>query len=213
MKASGSKNLGFFSGTIADLEAMGYTRCGTCNAEAGDGNTSGDNTSGGNTSGDSTSGGNTSTGNGEIVTEEPASYDFVVNMNPNNKKVHDADCSNVSSVSNKGYYSGSLDDLLAMGYKTAGCCTGASGDSSGSTSGGNTSGGNTSTGSGEIVKTEPSSYDYAVNTNSKKIHHPTCRSVADMKASGSKNLGFFSGTIAELEAMGYTRCGTCNAEG
>lgn len=46
-----------------------------------------------------------------------------------------------------------------------------------------------------------------LNTNSKKIHLPTCDSVSQMS---DKNKQEYTGTIEELEAQGYTRCGSCN---
>jgi len=51
------------------------------------------------------------------------------------------------------------------------------------------------------------SYDYVLNTNTKKFHYPSCASVNQMK---DKNKQFFSGTRDELIANGYSPCGNCN---
>lgn len=51
--------------------------------------------------------------------------------------------------------------------------------------------------------------DYVLNKNSMKIHYPWCRGVADMKES---NKIYFTGTIDEAKAEGYTSCGTCKPE-
>lgn len=48
---------------------------------------------------------------------------------------------------------------------------------------------------------------YVLNTNSKKIHLPSCDSVKEMKPGNKKET---TKSIKELEAEGYTRCGKCN---
>lgn len=48
---------------------------------------------------------------------------------------------------------------------------------------------------------------YILNTNTKKIHRPTCSSVDQMK---EKNKQTYEGTVEELENMGYTPCKKCN---
>ena len=48
---------------------------------------------------------------------------------------------------------------------------------------------------------------YILNTNTKKIHRPTCSSVSQMK---EKNKQIYEGTVEELENMGYTPCKKCN---
>ena len=48
---------------------------------------------------------------------------------------------------------------------------------------------------------------YVLNTNSKKIHLPTCDSVSQMS---EKNKQEYVGYIEVLEAQGYTRCNSCN---
>ena len=48
---------------------------------------------------------------------------------------------------------------------------------------------------------------YVLNTNTKKIHRPTCSSVDQMK---EKNKNTYEGTVRELEDMGYTPCKRCN---
>ena len=53
----------------------------------------------------------------------------------------------------------------------------------------------------------PQTSNWVLNTSSKKIHYPDCSAVAGMK---QKNKGESNKTIAELEAEGYTVCGTCD---
>ena len=53
---------------------------------------------------------------------------------------------------------------------------------------------------------DPDSYDYVVNTNSGKIHLPSCSSVDDM---AEKNKWYYSGTIEELKEKGYEPCKNC----
>ena len=48
---------------------------------------------------------------------------------------------------------------------------------------------------------------YILNTNTKKIHRPTCSSVSQMKETNKQT---YEGTIQELEDMGYTPCKRCN---
>lgn len=48
---------------------------------------------------------------------------------------------------------------------------------------------------------------YILNTNTKKIHYPYCRSV---KAMAEKNKRQYTGTTAELIAQGYSPCKNCN---
>ena len=55
-------------------------------------------------------------------------------------------------------------------------------------------------------ESEPTEYDYVLNTNSKKFHYPDCSSVGKMK---DKNKGYHTGTRDELIDMGYTPCGSC----
>lgn len=57
--------------------------------------------------------------------------------------------------------------------------------------------------------TEPPAVEtatYILNTNSKKIHYPTCGSVANMKEENKKTV---CSTVDELIAQGYTPCGNC----
>lgn len=51
------------------------------------------------------------------------------------------------------------------------------------------------------------SYDYVLNTRSKKFHIPSCFSVDQMS---EKNKEYFSGTRDEVIDMGYDPCGNCN---
>ncbi len=55
-----------------------------------------------------------------------------------------------------------------------------------------------------MAETENSAY--ILNTASKKIHFPGCGSVAKIK---DENKEGYSGPISDLEAQGYTRCGSC----
>ena len=48
---------------------------------------------------------------------------------------------------------------------------------------------------------------YILNTNSKKIHRPTCSSAKKMKES---NIHEYTGYKNDLLAQGYTTCGNCN---
>lgn len=52
----------------------------------------------------------------------PEDCDYV--LNKSNKKIHTPTCHNVNSMkeSNKEYYTGDIDDLVADGYVPAGCC-------------------------------------------------------------------------------------------
>ena len=59
----------------------------------------------------------------------------------------------------------------------------------------------------EITTDEQSeACEYIVNTNSKKIHKPTCSSVSDM---AEHNKWYYSGTIEELKNQGYEPCKRC----
>lgn len=48
---------------------------------------------------------------------------------------------------------------------------------------------------------------YILNTNTKKIHRPTCSSVSQMKETNKQT---YEGTVEALENMGYTPCKKCN---
>ena len=50
--------------------------------------------------------------------------------------------------------------------------------------------------------------DFVVNTNSRKIHLPSCNSVNDM---AEKNKWEYTGTLNELKEKGYDPCGRCLA--
>ena len=54
---------------------------------------------------------------------------------------------------------------------------------------------------------QPTGTDYVLNTNTKKFHYPSCRSVKQMS---EKNKSFFTGTREEVIAMGYSSCGNCH---
>lgn len=51
-----------------------------------------------------------------------------------------------------------------------------------------------------------SSYDYVLNTNTKKFHYPWCSSVSEMK---EKNRKGYTGSRDELVAEGYSPCKRC----
>jgi len=66
----------------------------------------------------------------------------------------------------------------------------------------------------EIIETEPPvvipevvTRDYIYNTNTGKIHKPSCSSVKQMN---EENKGYHTGTIDELEQQGYVPCKKCN---
>lgn len=57
------------------------------------------------------------------------------------------------------------------------------------------------------AKSEPVGQTYVLNTNTKKFHIPTCRSVKQMK---DKNKKDFCGSREEVIAKGYSPCKICN---
>lgn len=60
----------------------------------------------------------------------------------------------------------------------------------------------------EVIETEAVVLnEYILNTNSKKIHEPSCSSVDSMSESNKKE---YTGTLEELKAMGYEPCKRCN---
>ena len=58
-----------------------------------------------------------------------------------------------------------------------------------------------------VAKSEPVGQTYVLNTNTKKFHIPTCRSVKQMK---DKNKKDFCGSREEVIAKGYSPCKNCN---
>jgi DNA-entry nuclease len=65
------------------------------------------------------------------------------------------------------------------------------------------------TGSGSTGSDNEDTYTFVLNTSSKKIHDPSCGSVATMS---EKNKKEWTGTYEELQELlssGYTTCGTC----
>ena len=52
-----------------------------------------------------------------------------------------------------------------------------------------------------------SDYRWALNTNTKKIHYPSCSSVTE---GSGKNLEYSNKSLDELQAAGFTPCGRCN---
>ncbi len=49
-------------------------------------------------------------------------------------------------------------------------------------------------------------YDYILNTNTRKFHYPSCKSVMQMK---DKNKKEYHGTREDVIGMGYDPCGNC----
>ena len=56
-------------------------------------------------------------------------------------------------------------------------------------------------------QTDDEKQTYILNTNTKKIHRPTCSSVDQMKETNRQT---YEGTLEELENMGYSPCKRCN---
>ncbi len=50
-------------------------------------------------------------------------------------------------------------------------------------------------------------YKWALNTNTKKIHYPSCTSVTE---GNGKNIEYSNKSLEELQSAGYTPCGRCN---
>ena len=58
----------------------------------------------------------------------------------------------------------------------------------------------------EPTPTPAQAFDYVLNTNTKKIHRPTCASVGDILP---KNRQDVTGTLEEFVAQGYDPCKRC----
>ncbi|MBP5155521.1 MAG: MBL fold metallo-hydrolase [Clostridia bacterium] len=58
-------------------------------------------------------------------------------------------------------------------------------------------------------KTAENGYRWVVNLNGKKIHEPDCAGATNI---AERNRVYSVRTIAELEALGFTPCGTCRPE-
>ena len=56
---------------------------------------------------------------------------------------------------------------------------------------------------------EPASLTYVLNTNTKKIHYPSCPSVDQMKETNKSYTDDYAGAIAQ----GYVPCKNCNPTG
>jgi len=65
----------------------------------------------------------------------------------------------------------------------------------------------TTTATTTTTTSQPQSMSYILNTNTKKFHEPTCRSVKQMK---EKNKQAFTGSRDEVIARGYKPCGNCH---
>lgn len=57
-----------------------------------------------------------------------------------------------------------------------------------------------------IDRNNTNEFTYVLNTNTHKIHHPNCRSVATIKP---KNYATTNKSVDELLGEGYTKCGNC----
>ncbi|MCR5674749.1 MAG: MBL fold metallo-hydrolase [Lachnospiraceae bacterium] len=58
-----------------------------------------------------------------------------------------------------------------------------------------------------VQNTAPQEETYVLNTNTKKFHHPNCKSVNQMK---DKNKEIFTGSRDDVIARGYVPCKNCN---
>ena len=58
----------------------------------------------------------------------------------------------------------------------------------------------------EVLPEDPPEVTYILNTNSRKFHKPSCRSVELMKP---ENVQAASASREEVMEMGYTPCGNC----
>ncbi len=59
----------------------------------------------------------------------------------------------------------------------------------------------------QVETSVPTGTTYVVNTNSRKLHDPSCDSVKDMK---EKNKMYYESTRDELIQQGYDPCKRCN---
>ena len=50
-------------------------------------------------------------------------------------------------------------------------------------------------------------YDFVLNTSTMKAHKPNCR---DVKKISEDNIDYYSGTVEEIQAYGYSPCGHCH---
>ena len=58
----------------------------------------------------------------------------------------------------------------------------------------------------EQTRTVPGVRSFVLNTNSHKYHKPTCGSVGEISPEHRRD---YTGTVEEVEAMGYEPCGLC----
>lgn len=58
----------------------------------------------------------------------------------------------------------------------------------------------------EQTRTVPGVRSFVLNTNSHKYHKPTCGSVGEISTEHRRD---YTGTVEEVEAMGYEPCGLC----
>ena len=58
----------------------------------------------------------------------------------------------------------------------------------------------------EQTRTVPGVRSFVLNTNSHKYHKPTCGSVGEISPEHRRD---YTGTVEEVEAMGYKPCGLC----
>ena len=76
-----------------------------------------------------------------------------------------------------------------------------------SSSSGSSKSSNTTTTKAQNASATEASYDWVLNTNTKKFHYPDCKSVRQMKA---KNRWDYYGTRSSVIDMGYQPCGNCH---
>ena len=134
------------------------------------------------------------------ITEEPLdvlNYDFI--LNKKTLRFHKPMCDSVTEMKekNKEGYNGTAEELIAAGYDPCNKCC---------------SEWVTPTATPEPTwepthEPQPAGTDYVLNTNTRKFHYPSCRSVKTMKP---KNTQYYNGTRDEVIAKGYDPCQNCN---
>ena len=138
-------------------------------------------------------------------TPEPVPDGAYYVLNTNSRKFHDPDCGSAGkiSASNKDYYTGTAEELVAKGYEPCGNCkpyvispqnSEPAPPASSSTK-------------NDDSEAKTSGTEYIINVNSGKFHYPSCSSAKKMKES---NKQYYTGTRTELVNKGYSPCGNCN---
>ncbi len=98
-----------------------------------------------------------------------------------------------------------VDEAYADGY-SKGYAKGEADQKSKSQSSQKTSSTSSSASTSTQTSTNTKSYNYVLNTSSKKFHYSSCGSVKQIKA---KNTDYFTGTREAIIALGYSPCGKC----